>query len=248
MDAGELFDRAEWFDTAWRGYRRGQVERHLGELIETAAWERRRAQAAVERLEAAREQLREALGVGEPGGCDGSGTRVGYGTRVEQLIESAEREANRLLAVASRDARELVDRARLDADSHRQRAEAELDARTAEAADELDRRTEELARRKQEVEEILVAARADAERIRSAATRDEQVRLAEAAQHGEELIELAKADGGAGDAVLQADLERFARLRELVGEQLEHLGGLSDGERAAPAGASPAGSDPPGTD
>jgi hypothetical protein len=95
------------------------------------------------------------------------------------------------------------------------------------------------------MEQVVTAAHADAEQIVSAAARDEQVCLGEATQHAEVLLERAKADAAVGHAAVQVELERFARLCELVGEQIEHFGCPVQDELAEPT-CDGAGDDPDG--
>jgi cell division septum initiation protein DivIVA len=236
VDEGELFDCAEWFDTAWRGYHHGQVERRMEELLGSAERDRRDAEAAARQLEAARAQLREAVAAGGSAGQGSHGGRAGYGARVEQLIENAELEAGRLRETASREAAELLVRAEQEVEALRRRIEGEVDRREVELAEQLDQRAAGLDLREREAEQVLVTARADAERISEAAACDAHAQLAEAARRAEELSQAAQQEAAPVHIALRAELERLARLRDLVAEQIEQLDPHTGDHLSVPVG------------
>ncbi len=141
-----MSDERPIFPVVMRGYDRSQVDGRVRSLESALADAQARIDAldadvrrTGEELVAAQDQLRE---VDRP-------SYAGLGSRIEQLMRSAEEQSSDVLDQATRQAEEAVERARLTSSQMKARAE-------------------------NEAAEILAAARREAEEVRSAAATEAQ--------------------------------------------------------------------------
>jgi cell division septum initiation protein DivIVA len=140
------------FDTAMRGYERGQVDRRVQDLVA-------QLRVAVDRAETAERELAQAVDDGH----------AGFGGRIEKMLRIAEREADELRKDARREAAEILQQAR----SQAQAREYELDKTLAAGQAELDQRAAGLRRdlqaHQKAMTEELTAAREHANSVRDEA-------------------------------------------------------------------------------
>ncbi len=230
-------DSDAWFAVVLRGYDRAQVDARLAELEHRVSDEARRADVAESALGAVRSQAREpqAAPAAAAGTTDTGTDDRSFGSRLERVLQAAEREAADLREKAAAEAASVLETARAEAEQRREQTEQALLGRAATLDQEFTARAAALDARERDVDERVAAGEREAAQAREEATRsrEEAARVREEAGRAREEATRAAAAERAAAEERAAELMHHAEetVREQRAEatrEVRRIGGLRD--------------------